>query len=143
MKKVIVIVISLLFLNAGLSQAQTQAQSQAQTQAKIQTTLTEYTHPDGRQIVLVNFNQEVTAKYALEEIEKLKLKPAKLEEMESFLYMQYDQNLKNTTIVAIGSSWQTVVCRIMIPYSSQKGPFNLHWIEDKWNKGSLFMTFKK
>jgi len=128
MKNAMVIFISLFFLSLGMAQAQT--------------TLTEYTHPNGRKVVLVNFNQEVTSKYALGEIKKLKLKPAKLEEMESFLYMQYNQNLKDTTIVAIGSSWQTVVCRIMVPYSSKESPFNLHWIEDKWNKGSLFMTFK-
>jgi|GEM_PF-6767404 len=127
MKKLMVVLICLFCLSG--------------VQVKAQTTLKEYDHPNGRRVVMVNFNKDVSSEFAIKEIQSLNLKPANLEDLESFLANIYDQSLKDATIVAIGSSWQTVVSTTVVPYSCKGSSFNLQSTEEKWGTGSLFMTF--
>jgi hypothetical protein len=56
--------------------------------------------------------------------------------------MQYDQKLKDANIVAIGSRWSTVVGSKLVPYHSKTENLNFQRIEDKWDKGFLFMALK-
>jgi hypothetical protein len=108
---------------------------------KAQTTTSEFHHPNGKKVVLINFNKAVSSEFVLAEIKSLNLKPATFEDMQSFLFMQYDKSLMDATIAAIGSTWSTVVARTLIPYRNKDEKLNFHWIEDEWSKDVLFMTF--
>lgn len=115
--------------------------TQSQAQGKIKETLTEYLL-NGRKVVMLSFNGQVSSSYVLEKINNLNLKPANVQELQLFLKKNESEELKDAIIVPMGTKWKTINGKNTVPYKIKEGLFGRHSFNDEWDKGCLFMALK-
>lgn len=105
-------------------------------------------HKNEINIALVNFKLAITGRYALNQLEKMSMRPIEIHELFAFVerYSDIHSDIhRYFSVLALGSVWQDPFGDIRVPYFSLRcGEKNLFldWIDNRWKNGILFAVVR-
>ncbi len=97
------------------------------------------------EIVLVCFNRHVSSRTVMEEFEKMKLVPAGIEEVLSYVSL-YPETLMSHSIIALGKAFRYERNEFVVHagHDSSCGSFlSKSWSGHRWQKEKRFMAIKR